>query len=271
MARGGIPSRYAARARTSNADPTVRAVSASPSLTDRCRFCTLLGGRFGFRRFAGCSGRHDPRSCCVSLTSGCIPQPTMASSSAGRKGAEMGVRAVSPALAGRLGADATAGLVELIDTAEGHCMDIVMERSVERFERRLSEEVSTLRVEMARLGADLRQEITLVRSDLRGEMATLGSDLRAEMATLGSDLRAEMAALGSDLRAEMAALGSNLRGEMATLGSDLRREIATVGSDVRQEIGNQKFDLLKWSFLFWIGQVVAMAGIVTLLLRTVGS
>ena len=161
----------------------------------------------------------------------------------------MGVRAVSPALAGRLGADATAGLVELIDTVEGHCVDIVMERSVERFERRLSEEVSTLRVEMARMGADLRQEITTVRSDLRQEMATLGSDLRGEMATLGSDLRREM----------------------ATLGSDLRREMAILGSDLRQDIGNQKFDLLKWSFLFWIGQVVAMAGIVTLLLRTVGS
>lgn len=53
-----------------------------------------------------------------------------------------------------------------------------MERSVERFERRLSEEVSTLRVETARLGADLRQEITTVRSDLRQEMATLGSGLR---------------------------------------------------------------------------------------------
>lgn len=183
----------------------------------------------------------------------------------------MGVRAVSPALAGRLGADATAGLVELIDTVEGHCVDFVMERSVERFERRLSEEVSILRVEMVRLGADLRQEITTVRSDLRQEIAGLGSDLRGEIATLGGDLRREMAALGSDLRGEMATLGSNLRGEMATLGSDLRREIATVGSDVRQEIGNQKFDLLKWSFLFWIGQVVAMAGIVTLLLRTVGS
>ncbi len=98
----------------------------------------------------------------------------------------MDLRAISPALAGRLGADATAGLVDLIDTVEGHCVDIVMERSVERFERRLSEDVSTLRVEMARLGADLRQEITTVRSDLRQEMATLGSDLRGEMATLGS-------------------------------------------------------------------------------------
>jgi hypothetical protein len=158
-------------------------------------------------------------------------------------------RAVSPALAGRLGADATAGLVELIDSAEGHCVNIVLERSVERFERRLSEDVSTLRVEMTRLGADLRQEITTVWSDLRQEMATLGSGLRQEMAALGSDLR----------------------GEMATLGSDLRREMATLGSDLRQEIGNQKFDLLKWSFLFWIGQVVAIAGIVTMLLRTVGS
>lgn len=127
----------------------------------------------------------------------------------------MDVRAVSPALAGRLGADATAGLVELIDTAERNCVDVVLERSVERYERRLAEHVSSLRVEMTQLRAELRQDMT-------------------------------------------------------TLGSDLRREMATLGSDLRQEMANQRFDLLKWSFLFWIGQVVAMAGIITMLLRTVG-
>ncbi len=55
----------------------------------------------------------------------------------------MDLRAVSPALADRLGTDAAAWLVELIDGVEDHCVDIVLERSVERFERRLSEEASS--------------------------------------------------------------------------------------------------------------------------------
>lgn len=138
----------------------------------------------------------------------------------------MGARAVSPALADRLGPDATAGLVELIDTSERNCMNAVLTRSVERFERRLSEETSKIRIEMAQGHAALRQEI----------------------GALGSDLRQEINALGSDLRQEMGALGTGLR----------------------QEIASQRVDVLKWSFIFWIGQVVAITGIVGMLFRLDG-
>jgi hypothetical protein len=36
---------------------------------------------------------------------------------------------------------------------------------------------------------------------------------------------------------------------------------------VRAEIAVNKFELLKWAFVFWVGQVVGVAGIVGLLLR----
>lgn len=125
----------------------------------------------------------------------------------------MGARAVSPALAERLGPDATVALVELIDASEKNVVEMVLTQSVERFERRLAEETSALRVEMATLGSDLRREMTL-------------------------------------------------------LGSGLRQEMSTLGSELRQEIASQKFDLLKWSFLFWIGQVGMLAAILALLART---
>jgi hypothetical protein len=35
---------------------------------------------------------------------------------------------------------------------------------------------------------------------------------------------------------------------------------------VREEMGTLRFDLLKWSFLFWIGELAAMAGILSLML-----
>jgi hypothetical protein len=36
---------------------------------------------------------------------------------------------------------------------------------------------------------------------------------------------------------------------------------------VRLDIANLRAELLKWSFLFWIGQLAAVAGLVSLLLR----
>jgi hypothetical protein len=36
---------------------------------------------------------------------------------------------------------------------------------------------------------------------------------------------------------------------------------------LRRDIGDLKFELLKWSFLFWVAQVAATAGILGVLLR----
>jgi hypothetical protein len=50
--------------------------------------------------------------------------------------------------------------------------------------------------------------------------------------------------------------------------SGLRVEFRTVLHDgftaVRQEIATTRVEMLKWSFLFWIGQVAAMAGLVAI-------
>lgn len=40
-------------------------------------------------------------------------------------------------------------------------------------------------------------------------------------------------------------------------------------SDLRQEMANQRVELLRWSFLFWIGQVAATAGLISLSLHFV--
>ena len=44
------------------------------------------------------------------------------------------------------------------------------------------------------------------------------------------------------------------------------RRLATEISKLRLEIAELRFELLKWSFLFWIGQVAAVAGILALML-----
>jgi len=102
----------------------------------------------------------------------------------------MDAREVSPALAARRGPAATLDLVDLIDRSERQCVETMLTQSVERFERRLGEEVSSLRVDVIQGHATLRQEIA-----------------------------------------------------------------------------GQKADLLKWSFLFWTGQMIALAGIVAMLLN----
>jgi hypothetical protein len=50
-------------------------------------------------------------------------------------------------------------------------------------------------------------------------------------------------------------------------GAKFRVELATLGSDLRQEMARDRFELLKWMFVFWIGQLAAMSAIMSFLLR----
>jgi hypothetical protein len=120
----------------------------------------------------------------------------------------MEVADTEPALQERLGAEGTAALVHLFNVARQEWAADVTTTAVERFERRLLEEVGTLRADIRNIEGNLRLDLTR----------------------------------------EFAAL---------------RQEIA----GIRREIGTSRFELLKWSFAFWLGQIIAVATVVRLMLQ----
>lgn len=50
----------------------------------------------------------------------------------------------------------------------------------------------------------------------------------------------------------------------------LRIEMAGFRNDMVREIATTKTDILKWSFVFWIGQVAAIAGLMAIAWRFLG-
>ena len=109
-----------------------------------------------------------------------------------------------------------------------------MDSGDERYERRLVEETSKLRVEAA------------------------GTEVR---------LTDRIAQTESALRQEMGSLEVRLTNRIAQSESMLRQEIG--GLEVRMErgFGTMRADVIKWSFAFWLGQIVAMTMIMRALLR----
>ncbi|HEY2907810.1 MAG TPA: hypothetical protein VGJ29_18040 [Vicinamibacterales bacterium] len=55
--------------------------------------------------------------------------------------------------------------------------------------------------------------------------------------------------------------------EMATLRLDLRQALHDGLTSVRQELSTTRVELIRWSFLFWVGQVAAMTALMALMLR----
>jgi len=70
----------------------------------------------------------------------------------------MAVNRVSPALRERLGHDATVGLLELVESDRVEREERVLSIAVERFERRLAEELADLRVALVREIHETRSE-----------------------------------------------------------------------------------------------------------------
>lgn len=104
--------------------------------------------------------------------------------------------------------------------------------ATERYERRLSEEIGGLRLELVTESGKLRAELTSESGKLRAEMASESGKLRAEMASEFGRVRTEMAHGFGQLRAEM-----------------IDRNAA----------------LLRWGLVFGVTQTAAIAGIVALL------
>jgi len=119
---------------------------------------------------------------------------------------------VPAALRERLGPDATSGLLHVFELERRAWSDEVLNIGAERFERRLAETGSALRVQIAQTEAAVRQE-------------------------------------------------------MANLESRLRQELGGMEVRIRREIAISRVELLRWSFVFWIGQVVAVSAVMAAMLR----
>lgn len=84
------------------------------------------------------------------------------------------------------------------------------------------------------------------------------------------EFRLDMAKEFAAVRVEAAKEFAAVRGEMAKEFAAVRGEMAKEFAAVRGEMAETRFSMLKWAFVFWVGQLVAMTGIMTLLLRVIG-
>jgi hypothetical protein len=70
-----------------------------------------------------------------------------------------------------------------------------------------------------------------------------------------SHLRGDVAELRQEMQAGFARMEQAMKLEVTGVRHDLTDKIAAVQVDV----GNVKADLMKWSFVFWVGAVAAIA------------
>lgn len=179
----------------------------------------------------------------------------------------MDVQDLAPALRDRLGRDATLGLLACLEVAQEECAATVTNAAVERFEGRLTLEFQGLRKELQDQVAGLREEVRTqvadVREEMRDQVGGVREEVRNQVAALREDVRGQFAGIREDLQDKVA----GVRREMQDQTVNLRLDMQELGRALRQEQMAGRLELLKWSFAFWVGQVLAVAGIVGVMLR----
>ena len=95
---------------------------------------------------------------------------------------------VSSGLKERLGTRATEALLTLLDEQRVDLREDVITACTERFDRRLAEEVSGLRVQIAQTESSIRQDMARMGAELREAIAGLRVDLLDRMSTDRFDL-----------------------------------------------------------------------------------
>jgi hypothetical protein len=125
-----------------------------------------------------------------------------------------------------------------------------------------------------RLGGDGTEGLLEVLERTREEsvtaaMTACGDRFERRLVETSAGLRLELhdglAALRLELRDGLAAVRQELRDELAAVRQELHHGLAAV----RQELAEQRADQLKWAFLFWVGQVAAIAGLLAVFLRAI--
>lgn len=65
----------------------------------------------------------------------------------------------------------------------------------------------------------------------------------------------------------VASFERTLNRRLADMSSSFDRRLTDETSKIRVEMALMKFDILKWNFLFWVGQLAAMTAILSVMLR----
>jgi hypothetical protein len=90
------------------------------------------------------------------------------------------------------------------------------------------------------------------------------------LSVAGERFEQRLIAVSAELGADIGRAHSDLHQEMTTMDAGIRVALTEGLSKIRVEMTDMRVEVLRWSFLFWLGQVAATATLLALMLRAFG-
>jgi hypothetical protein len=170
----------------------------------------------------------------------------------------MAIISIPKPLREKLGDEGTEALVQVLNENEKEFRSSVIEFAEQRFEQSLSREIAGVRVELADAEKRFEQSLSREIAGVRVELADAEKRLEKHLTEEITGVRVELAETDKSLRTEI----SGLREEMVRSDLSVRDELKADIADLRGRVEKSKSDTIKWMFLFWVGQIGAVLGII---------
>ena len=179
----------------------------------------------------------------------------------------MPIVTVEKPLKDKLGDEAVDALVRLINQSQGEQENNVVEFVGDKFERRLTEEIAQVNVNIfeveKRFDHRLSEEIAQVNTNILEVEKRFDHRLTEKIAQVNTNIFEVEKRFDHRLSEEIAQVNVNIFEVEKRFDSRLSEEIAKV----RVELAATRADLLKWMLIFSIGQVGVIVGLVLLFFK----
>ena len=109
-----------------------------------------------------------------------------------------------------------------------------------------------------RLGPDATEDVSDACEEVQNDMLTITTER----------FEGRLVAVSAELQAELFRTQCQLRQEMAVGDAALRITLLDGLANIRTELAGLRADVLRWSFLFWVGQLGAIAAMLAWLVRS---
>ncbi len=173
----------------------------------------------------------------------------------------MPIITVEKPLKDRLGDEGVDSLIRLINQSQQNQKQDLMVYLEEKYERWLGKEIGKvnerLTEETGKVNERLTEEIGKVNERLTEEIGKVNERLTEEIGKVNERLTEEIGKVNEHLTKEISKVNEHLTEEISKVNDRITKEIA----GVRTDLADTRADLIKWMFIFWMGQVIALVGI----------
>lgn len=142
-------------------------------------------------------------------------------------------------------------------------LDYIDERTAKQFNNYKAElatrsDIADLKEEIVQVRIELKEGMAQVKAELKEDIGHLRTEFKEEIGQVRMEFKDEIAQVKTELKEEIVQVKTEFKDEITRVKIDIKEGVFREIAQVRVEMMASKADIIKWMFIFWVGQFAVM-------------